>query len=495
MSASNWSWERSSTCRNRNKNTFVDFVLSKMLLRNQFSLQFSLVIIHILECVRNANGRLLPLLYPHNEHRCNQLPSFDWNFNTINEHVRRELLVSSLEDWLSACDCSVNPSWMEQRRYTLLSHSCMVAASRHSTIWALTGLHSNDDVNYRLASYFKSRYTIHFQQGSNRFGGVCLAVAREVPHRVAIDFKSFNNLIAVDVFNTNKKYTVAVMYSPPSEEVPIDLLNRLHRYNQNLILIGDLNARHTNWHDVINNSSGRRLADWIEKQPNLKIFNPSQSTSLRSQAVIDLIIAPSHVSSDLAVVHQKMGVSDHYPMHWCLSSFKSTTVAPLTAKWKKVDWNVVNCILDLKQNFFFLLAAQMKSDLVDFIRVYEDFLVALQERCTTYSRIRNYRPSLPRYLVATIKERQRILCLYRWTRSEEHLTSLRALNKYIHHELRAVKRAQWQEFCLGLEPKNTRSFWNRSKKICKTREHRIQGFVDEITHQVITDTDAMLAHA
>ena len=278
-------------------------------------------------------------------------------------------------------------------------------------VWALTGLHSNDDVNYRLASYFKSRYTIHFQQGSNRFGGVCLAVAREVPHRVAIDFTSFNNLIAVDVFNTNKKYTVAVMYSPPSEEVPIDLLDRLHRYNRNLILIGDLNARHTNWHDVINNSSGRRLADWIEKQPNLKLFNPSQSTSLRSQAVIDLIIAPSHVSSELAVVDQKMRVSDHYPMHWCLSSFKS--ISSTHCEVKKVDWDVVNCILDLKQTFFFLLAAQMKSDSVDFIRVYEAFLVALQERCTTSSRIRNYRPSLPRYVVATIKERQRILCLYR----------------------------------------------------------------------------------
>ena len=309
-------------------------------------------------------------------------------------------------------------------------------------IWALTGLHSNDDVNYRLASYFKSRYTIYYQEGSNSFGGVCLAIAREVPYRVAPDFKAINNLIAVDVFNSNKRYTVAVIYSPPVEKVPIDLLDRLHRYNRNLLLVGDLNARHPDWHDVTSNSCGRQLAQWLEKQPELKIFNPSRPTSMRSQAIIDLIIAPSRASSDLAVIDQKMRVSDHYPVHWRLSSFTLTSLTPCEVK--KVDCDVVNCILDLKQNFFFLLAAHMKHDAVEFIRIYAAFLVALQERCTTYSRIKTYRPSLPPYLVNTIKERRRILCIYRSIRSEDHRVSLRSLNKYIRHEMRAVKRAQWQ---------------------------------------------------
>ena len=87
----------------------------------------------------------------------------------------------------------------------------------YPSIWALTGLHFNDDVNYQLASYFKSRYTIYYQHGSNGFGGVCLAIAREVHHRIASKFNDINNLIAADVYNLNKKYTVAVVYSPPSE--------------------------------------------------------------------------------------------------------------------------------------------------------------------------------------------------------------------------------------------------------------------------------------
>ena len=108
---------------------------------------------------------------------------------------------------------------------------------------------------------------------------------------------------------------MAVVYCAPSEEVPIVILNRLHRHTRNLILIGDLNARHSNWHDVSSNSCGHRLAEWIDEKQNLKIFNSSQPTSTRSQAVIDLIIAPYRISSDLAEIDQKMRVSDHYPVH------------------------------------------------------------------------------------------------------------------------------------------------------------------------------------
>ena len=150
-----------------------------------------------------------------------------------------------------------NISSLRMHLEDLIEH---ISAS-YPNIWALIGLHFNDDANYQVASYFKSRYTIYYQHGSNPFGGVFLAIARAVPHQIASEFTNIDNLIAGDVFNSNKKDTVAVVYSPPSEEVPIDILNRLHRYNRNLILIGDLNARHFNWHDVTSNSCGHRPAE------------------------------------------------------------------------------------------------------------------------------------------------------------------------------------------------------------------------------------------
>jgi hypothetical protein len=92
-----------------------------------------------------------------------------------------------------------NISSLRMHREDLIEH----ISEFDPNIWALTGFHFNDDVNYQLASYFKSRYTIYYQHGSNGFGGVCLVIARKVPQRIASEFHDVNKLIAADVYNSN----------------------------------------------------------------------------------------------------------------------------------------------------------------------------------------------------------------------------------------------------------------------------------------------------
>ena len=118
--------------------------------------------------------------------------------------------------------------------------------------------------------------------------------------------------------------------------------------------------------------------------------------------------------------------------------------------------------------------------------MYEKFFVALQERCTSYHITQFYRLSLPVYFVNLIKHRRRILSSYQFSRSE---------NSHIYREFNAVKRAQWLEFCLGLEPKNTHCFWNHCNNVFKKRALVIQGFRDGTTDRVLTDPNFMIEHA
>ncbi|CAF2471468.1 unnamed protein product [Rotaria sp. Silwood2] len=184
------------------------------------------------------------------------------------------------------------------------------------TVWALTGLHFNNNVNYRLANFFKSQYTIYFQHGSNKFGDICLAIAHQLPHQCISQFSHIENLISIDIFNNSQRYILVVLYIPPSEHLPTYTLNHLYERNPNLIPVGDLNARHPQWYDVATNMNGSRLNEWINSLPNLKIYNDSQPRSTRSQAIIDLIIAPHQISSEISEVDQTMQVTDHYPVHW-----------------------------------------------------------------------------------------------------------------------------------------------------------------------------------
>lgn len=144
---------------------------------------------------------------------------------------------------------------------------------------------------------------------------------------------------------------------------------------------------------------------------------------------------------------------------------------------------------------FFAHDEQMRQKSTEFILPYEKFLVALEVRCTSYHLAQFYRPSLPVYWVNLIKHRRIILAFYRCSRSEDDRNLLRSMNSYIHREIKAVKRAQWQEFCLGLEPKNTHRFWNHYKNIFINGTPSIQGFHYERTHRVLTDPNSMIEYA
>ena len=239
-----------------------------------------------------------------------------------------------------------------------------------------------------LLLFFKSRYTIYYQRGSNPFGGVCLVIARELSHRLVSAFSGKENLIVADFFLLDRTYTLAVVYSPPSETVPIEILNQLYAYNQNLILIGDMNARHSSWHDVTDNFKGQKLAMWLDDKTNLQIFNCPQPTSVRSDAIIDIIIPPSHFSNEQANVEPTFSVTDHFPVHWCLSSLSLNQSTRILVK--RIDWTVLKCILQIKQDFFFSLAETMLDEPTNFILLYESLIVALQERCTTSHLIQSY---------------------------------------------------------------------------------------------------------
>ena len=103
--------------------------------------------------------------------------------------------------------------------------------------------------------------------------------------------------------------------------------------------------------------------------------------------------------------------------------------------------------------------------------------------------------SLWEMMMMMIKHRRRILSSYRCSRSEDDRNLLRSMNTYIHREFNAVKRAQWQKFCLGLEPKNTHRFWNHCKNLFKKRAPDIQGFWDDTTGRLLTDPNFMIEHA
>ena len=69
-------------------------------------------------------------------------------------------------------------------------------------------------------------------------------------------------------------------------------------------------------HDVTTNSKGSQLNEWICAKENLQVYNSSQPTSLRSQAIVDLVTGLLQLSSEPTETDRMMQVTDHYPVCW-----------------------------------------------------------------------------------------------------------------------------------------------------------------------------------
>ncbi|CAF1347962.1 unnamed protein product [Rotaria sp. Silwood1] len=159
-----------------------------------------------------------------------------------------------------------------------------------------------------------NNYHVFYQEGTNAFGGVLIAAHRSIPAQRVLKFQNDSNLIVLDIGSSPNKFQLVTYYSPPNEPLPVSLLSDIMCRNSNTILLGDLNAKHNSWSNTPLNQKGRILFEWLNDN-DLQVVNKFVPTSTRSNAVIDLILAPMSMLAGSCTVLPSIG-SDHYPVIW-----------------------------------------------------------------------------------------------------------------------------------------------------------------------------------
>lgn len=105
--------------------------------------------------------------------------------------------------------------------------------------------------------------------------------------------------IAIKIFLSNgEEIAFASLYNRPQDNLlqsDMDkLLNSID--TDQIVLAGDLNARHSNWGDSEINIRGRTLKNWLEKCPRIKLIKTKYATriSRTSESFLDIfLVSPS----------------------------------------------------------------------------------------------------------------------------------------------------------------------------------------------------------
>ncbi|CAF2250930.1 unnamed protein product [Rotaria magnacalcarata] len=112
-------------------------------------------------------------------------------------------------------------------------------------------------------------YDVFKAQGSNSHAGVVVAVAKQL-HATAVTHQQIN-IITVILKINNKSYTFTSLYSPPTEDLPLEILSEILKKCKSNIIVGDLNAKHEQWGCSLRNKKGRDLNQWLQMN-NLVVY-------------------------------------------------------------------------------------------------------------------------------------------------------------------------------------------------------------------------------
>lgn len=160
----------------------------------------------------------------------------------------------------------------------------------------------------------------------------------------------------VQIFlNNNESIFVIAIYKPPSRQINVHELERLIGKcgNSKFIIGGDFNAKHRSWLNIINESNGVILYEWLN-EPNNKskicmLTGNEQTCDRSNNSFIDLIIfSKTLVNNYLNNNHNQLSVIPYYSDHNAIvfvCVIDSTICAKeLTYKYvyKNVKWDVIN---------------------------------------------------------------------------------------------------------------------------------------------------------
>jgi len=397
-----------------------------------------------------------------------------WNFSTKDQNI----VFSLLDEWYTSSTLnlvvqkweSTGPARINNQKESLkiLCYNVQGWYTRslevidlvyrvHASICVFT------EVGERWSTCRIPHFNTFYQKGTNRNGGVCIAVGKHLK-ATRIDI-NIPNTVIIDIVGLSEPVRVIGIYWPASQKRDLDDI--LPYVVEGTILTGDFNATVKEWNSPSTDKRGAYVKGWIEEN-NLNYIVSTSHTSKRSLRNIDLSFS-NNVDISSETLH--FGTSDHWPtLLSCENvSFDTTNVFPHT------NWKVYEAVLVLLQTFW--TEEQKKKSADEWYKEYIRFIAAVKNRVTHWKEKEKYRPTLPSGIVEKLKEIRKVRNKYYHLRQkgipcEETRVLLRVLTRESKVMIGKYKADRWQSFLSDIQVTHDnmdKAFWTHMSRIYKSR--------------------------
>ena len=275
--------------------------------------------------------------------------------------------------------------------------------------------------------------------------------------------------IAIKIKTETSHLTVINLYLKPETEVDEAHLESLFNHS-NVIITGDLNAKHPLWGSPARNTRGARLEKLIDKY-HLCVLNDGRPTFCRSDGAVshlDVTFVSNNLSlnSEWEVLENSLG-SDHLPTHAVINS-KGFYEPQAATRWKfeTADWDCFQARCKA--------AAEIDSITNEDINIFNknicDTIIEAAEASISVTRGGGRRSKAIPYWNTAIKDairnRNRARRRMMATKKLDDCIEYRRLKGIAQRTIKSRARSYWQEYCSSLKrTTNLGSVWRKAKQM------------------------------
>lgn len=320
-----------------------------------------------------------------------------------------------------------------------------------------------DITKLNIPSYQIHRSPEKLSSNNAPYGGSMILIKNNIPHtRVSIDLPIQHTTIKL-----SNNIIITSLYNPPTNSLSPLFINKLLNLENQVIIGGDLNAKHPSWNCNSTNSSGNTIAQLVANNNNISVAYPDSPTRIPP--------TPQHFSNTLDIyilknirkytppltsydIH-----SDHLPVLLTIYPPAPITPKPATAlNYKKTNWKLYKSHINehLMINNKLDTTLQIDTEIKKITKIIHTALnssTPLLPICFTPD-------PLPDHVLHLIKLRSILKRQDHSLSNTRNKSQINNITKEIHRNILKIKNEKLTTYLKNIQP-NTEALWKLVKKL------------------------------
>ncbi|KAJ8981033.1 hypothetical protein NQ317_018005 [Molorchus minor] len=313
-------------------------------------------------------------------------------------------------------------------------------------------------------------YRVYRQDRNIRGGGVAVLVRSNITHHQT-RAGGLGNLEAIGIeiqLPRREPLHILSCYQPPNVPLLGEDLGDLFPDAQQVIAIGDFNAKSQQWNSRRLNARGRELEGFLDAHPEIQPIGPPEPTQQSANNISDVldIALAGNIPYDLSIANHREGSSDHDPI--LLTVWGTHTDNTIHTR-KITDWGAFRAHLQTHIHDITLIHNTEELDLA-VLNLETDIKTSL-----VHSTVERQEPRREKCLGQISEEAMDLIRARRAAKKRAWRTrdpaDRRVYNQYtrlVREELDSLRQERWNNYLSELDPADP-ALWKTQKILRTTR--------------------------